>query len=160
MQKFSAIQNLKQKMKERFASFEKSNDSIIQAEFKLTEDVYRQIIETKKLSEYLTCKNDKISKDKKDKKDKKEVNTKSEISNYELVNFMNKLEKEGHCFTFSNSHNFKQVTRIHKWLIMEENYMRNFALKSYEVSSNMAVEKAEFITECDLISQLFCEDLL
>ena len=68
---------------------------------------------------------------------------------------MNKLQKEAVCFTISNPQPFKQILRIHKWLVLEENYMRNFTLKNYDVHSTMSVEKAEFIAECSLISYFF-----
>lgn len=128
---------------------------------KLTEDVHKQIIETRKLAEFLTSNNKLKPKEpanQKDTKLKKEVDRKPEITYYELVNFINKINKESFCFTISQSNYFKQITRIHKWLITEENYMKSFFLKSYEVNFNLGIEQTEFIFKCYVTSDILFED--
>lgn len=149
LQKFSMLQDCKKKLKEKFISFEQGNDNIAQFEMKLTEDVFRQIIETRKLNEFLVSMKSKAKDaNNKIKKDKKEVEQKQEITFYELVNFMNKLAKESICFTISNPNAFKQITRIHKWLIMEESYIKNFGLKTYEANQNVNTDQIEKSLNC------------
>lgn len=147
----------KKRLKEKFASFEQANEPIANCEAKLTADVYRQIVETRKLNDFLTStktsadepKEQKYSAaDRKADKKRSSVNgSGEEVTFYEMVNFMNKLEREAQCFTISNPQPFKQIIRAHKWLVLEENYMNNFSLKNYEVATNMKIDQAEYIAE-------------
>jgi hypothetical protein len=153
------VQALKKRMRERFSSFEGANDPIPQSEAKLTEDVHRQIVEMRRMGDYLTKKvKPREAKEQEGKgKDRKE-GEQQEVSSYELISFMNKLVKEADCFTVSSPQPFKQVVRVHKWLILEENYMRNFALKSYEVNCNALLDKDGGVAEGGVIREVVRED--
>jgi hypothetical protein len=155
-------------MKERFASFDQANEVLVESESKLTVDIYKQIVETRKMNEFLTSGKMKVGngKDAKtgvDKKGDKKASpadpgltASSEVTYYELVNFMNKLQRDTYGFTISNPQPFRQVMRAHKWLILEENYMKSFGLKNYEVNLNSNIDKAEFVAEGWLKRALFC----
>lgn len=159
----------KKRMKEKFASFDQANEALGESESKLPVDVFKQIVETRKMNEFLISGKVKVGtgtgKEAKgaDKKGVKRQGTddpsatgSSEVTYYELVNFMNKLQRDTFGFTISNPQPFRQVMRAHKWLIFEENYMKSFGLKNYEVNLNSNIDKAEYVAEGGVIRSIFC----
>lgn len=146
----------KKRLKEKFASFDQANEPLGESESKLTGDVYRQIVESRKLNEFLTSGKSKLNDQKESKSNAQKPkngngsgssSSNNEVNYYELVNFMNKLSRDCQGFTVSSPQSYRQIQRAHKWLILEENYMKNFGLKSYQVNMNMNIEKAEYIAE-------------
>ncbi len=133
------VTNCKTRLRDNFSSFTNSNKEIANCDCRLTDDVWKLIIETKY---YLATVNDTLA------------DFRPGVTYAELINYTNKLSKDIGCFTFSNGHMFKQIVKIQKWLIIEEEYQKNFSLRVYDISLNLNFEKYDRIAECILKSKL------
>jgi hypothetical protein len=136
----------KKNLRENFACIAQSNTGIDRHEFKLTEDISKLIMESRNYQDIVN-----------ETSNDRQPGESEKVTYAELINCMNNLSKEIACFTFSTGHVFKQIVKIQRWMTFEEEFLKNFSLRVYEITLNLNFDKIGSIAECKLKSHNYLQ---